>query len=456
MLFRGSRISKQTTQQPYVAITETIVLSLLGVLFGFLFARDFAFFSPPGFTWLLVGPFLSGLYYGFGYALNSSLFLIASMLYAIYYHPSPDWNFDTLFPIALALLMTSLIAGEFRNYWNRQISKLQVSFNYVDHRLEEVTNAFNMLKISHERLAQQAASRSTLRDSILSVRTHIIKAKKADADLVALSSLILKIFSDYGSIQQAGMYVLNDSGDINTEAIAFFGGYFEITPQDTVLQKTLLTLKTTTLKPELVTKEKYSNLLLLAIPIRDVCGHIWGIVLVNKMPFRAFRPDNIRLLSILGEHIADLIGMSQFKTHTVAKDADFQYFLWQVKRCINDIHNFGIISCLVGVQLQDKKSADGLKNLIMGRQRGLDNAWAVKNVAGNECILVLLPLTDIEGADGYKARLEQMVKENYGYADLDEASIKFYKKDLLGCDNLQELMSDIFQMLAIEQSILSH
>jgi len=124
------RLSKTATKTS-TAVTETIVLTLLGIILGSWFTPDVAFFAVPGFSWLLIGPFLSGLRYGFVYALNSALFLIAFMWGVSQYLSL--WNSVSFSSTALSILFIATVAGEFNNYWQRQINKLQVASDYLDH-----------------------------------------------------------------------------------------------------------------------------------------------------------------------------------------------------------------------------------------------------------------------------------------------------------------------------------
>ncbi len=442
------RLSKSATKTS-TAVTETIVLTILGIILGFWFTPEAAFFAVPGFSWLIIGPFLSGLRYGFVYSLNSALFLIAFMWSVSEYLAL--WSTVSFSSTALSILFIATVAGEFHNYWQRQINKLQVASDYLDRRLAEVSKAFNLIKISHDRLVQRTASRSTLRDSILAVRTHIMKAKLTDSDIVSLSGLILRIFADYGSIQQAGLYTLDEDGKFNSSAIAFFGGHFELNVDDVLLKKTLSELKTTSLKPELATKEEYSHLLLLAIPLVDVYGELRALILVNKMPFRAFRQDNIRLAAILGGHIADLISMKSSSDYT--GNIDLQYFMLQLKRCMNDVKAFDLPGSIVCLQIDNKKHGSGINALVIGRQRGLDSVWALKNKQGKHCVFLLLPLTDLAGIEGYKVRLQLMIQENYGYKSLEDAGVTLIPRGLADSESSKDLMLELFHKVEIDEKL---
>jgi hypothetical protein len=449
-MLREDYVAKKTAKE-FTAVIETILLTLFGVFLGYFLTPKADFFVGVGFSWVLLGPFLSGLRYGFAYALNS-LLLVIVLMGILHHYYFPDWSFDGVLRTTLGIFFIAITAGEFRNYYGRRIKKLEVSFNYVDQRLGEVTNAFNLLKISHERLAQQAASKSTLRDSLLMVREHVMRAKSSGSDL---NQLILGIFSDYGSVQQAGIYTLDTSGKLNTTPSASIGGHFEVNTKDLLLQKSLLTQKTTVLKPDLSTRKEYSNLLLLVVPIVDVFGHVWGVVLVNKMPFRAFRPENINLLSVLGGHIADLVGMVKLEEYSV-ENPDLQYFMLQVKRCMNDAKFFLQPSSLIGIQLTNRKESESISHSIMKAQRGLDCAWSMTNELGQHCILIILPLTDFAGVDGYKLRLGNTLAENYGYPSLADAEVTLYRKNVVHYATLHELMFSLFELMNIDETLLIH
>jgi len=278
-----------------------------------------------------------------------------------------------------------------------------------------------------------------------------MKAKLTDSDIVSLSGLILRIFADYGSIQQAGLYTLDENGKFNNTAIAFFGGHFELNVDDVLLKKALSDLKTTSLKPELATKEEYSHLLLLAIPLVDVYGELRALILVNKMPFRAFRQDNIRLSAILGGHIADLISMKSSSDY--AGSIDLQYFMLQLKRCMNDVKAFDLPGSIVCLQIDNKRHGSGINALVIGRQRGLDSVWALNNKQGMYCVFLLLPLTDSPGIEGYKVRLQLMLKENYGYNSLEDSGVTFIPRGLADSESSKGLMLEFFHHVGIDEKL---
>lgn len=447
----GLNLNKKPVKKR-IAISETIVLMAISLLLGKLLSPDAAFFSVTGFTWLMVAPFLSALRYGYTYAVSSALGLILIMwMGAKYYPPWQDISFATS---AFSILFIAIVAGEFHNYWQRQIAKLTISNTTLDQRLTEVTSAFNMVKISHDMLKHRTASRTSLRDSILAVHKRIIKAQKTNTDIKEVSTYILNIFSDYISIQQAGLYVLAESGKLNTSATASFGERFELNQNDFLLVKAIATHKIASLKPDLMTKDTYSNTLLLAIPLVDVYDRMWGIILVKKMPFRAFKPANIRLAAILAGHIADLIGM-RVDSQPMG-DIELQSFIVQVKRCMINVREPAIPSYLVAIQLTNKQHAINMRALVLGNQRSLDSSWTVNNKNNETIIFILLPLTDLSGVSDYKARIEQIIRQHFEFHDLETAGIKFQQHNLAHITALEMLMNDLFQELEIDLPSLDY
>ena len=436
-----TRIKKVThNTQKITAIIETCILTLLSVGLGEIVSPSAPFYSIQGFSWLSLAPFLVGLRYGFAYAVNSSLVLIAVMWAgANYYEP---WIGQSFSSTALSVLAIAIISGEFRNYWHRKLVKLETSSVYLDTRLSEVSSAFQILKNSHDRLVQRIASRSSLRDSILGVREHILKVKMTDSGITGLGTLILRNFADYISIQQAGLYIIDDDGAFNFKPVAVLGGEFKVDKNDLLLKQVLEARKTVSLKADLVSKEEFSHVLLLAIPLMDVFGQLWGVVLVNRMPFRSFKPDNIQLASILAGHIADI--MSMRSDLEPMKDPELQSFIVQVMRLIVDVQSFSMSGMLVALELSHKEYGDNMAALIIGKQRGLDSTWLVHNRSKTPILFVLLPLTDSVGMEGYRLRLLQLMEDNYQIYSLEQAGINIYPYDLSGRKLIEEVMLSYF------------
>jgi hypothetical protein len=146
------------------------------------------------------------------------------------------------------------------------------------------------------------------------------------------------------------------------------------------------------------------------IPLVDTQGQVLAILAVRQMPFFAFQERTLSLLALLAGHIADLL-RSDLQVLQLESD-DAQHFTRQLKRSLVDVEQHGLSGCLYAFELT--QANDELTRLFERSQRGLDLHLGLANNRGNGLLLVLLPLTSAEGAQGYLARLGKLIHEHFG------------------------------------------
>jgi hypothetical protein len=60
-----------------------------------------------------------------------------------------------------------LLTGEFSGLWMRRVRRAETLSNYLDERLERLTEQYYLLRLSHDRLEQELLTRPlTLRDAL--------------------------------------------------------------------------------------------------------------------------------------------------------------------------------------------------------------------------------------------------------------------------------------------------
>lgn len=428
------------------AVVETICLAMGGILLGYWFMPHAPFFSVQGFSWFMLGPLLSGLRYGFSYAINSVILLVAIATAAhVYNLPWAQGSTTNLF---LSLLFIAIIAGEFRNYWHRRLQRLNAVACYLDERITEVSHAFNMLKHSHDRLEQLIASRTSLRDSLLSIRRQIMLSHTDNEGLSGLGLLILRSLADFGSLQGASLHAIDPvTKQINTHAIASIGNEIILNVRNSLIQKALSEHKTVSLKLDLIAQHEEE--LLLVIPLIDVYGKMWGLIAVNKMPFRAFREDNIQLLAVLSGYIGDLLGIKmQSKMHI--GDENMLYFYVQALRCMQDVINYNIPASVLGMEFKDSQHSIQLTQLVTRLHRDLDQLLLIKNKLGNQVALFIFPLTNWQGIESYCVNFNGVIRKEL---NLDTAAIRFYKISLAADMNLDTEMKLLAEELNLDNNV---
>jgi len=113
------------------------------------------------------------------------------------------------------------------------------------------------------------------------------------------------------------------------------------------------------------------------------------------------------------------------------QDLDSQEFSKNLKRSLIDAQRHGLDASLFALEVTDSSHSDELLRLIEGSRRGLDLQLKVINQRANTCVLVLLPLTSSEGAQGYLFRLSTLLSERFGVGNtLESLQVRVSAHDL--------------------------
>ncbi len=435
---------------------ETIIITVTGFSIGYLCLPDAPFFTIPGFTWLMVGPFLSGIRYGFFYAVMSVLLVLGILGYGQLYQLS--WATDSLHTIGLVLLWIAFVVGESRSYWGRRINQLNASNQSLKQQLSEISIAYSLTKNSHDRLQELSVSKVSLRDGVLELRKQIEDTNKLNENLDEVGSIILKVLSDQADIESASLHEVGEDLRMKSDPIDSFGSSVPIDLNNPLLIEALRTKKTVSLKNRLVADNLYTDSVLLAIPLVDVTGKVWGIVAVSKMPFRSYSSDNIRSISILAGYIGDLLAKKDRAAFSLVEDANLQDFFLQIDRCIKDRSSFDIPAVVFGFEIKYRHKSDSInqltkieseqiRNILTVHTLGLEKFWTGINRQGNPVFLLLLPLTTSVSAASYIKGLETLFDERSTFQISRDLSPK---KVLTATDRAADVMDVMASRLNID------
>ena len=399
--------SKETAV--WVKWLETILLTLLFLAVGIWLNPENPLFIGETFPWPVLAALGAGLRYGFMMALVSSslMFTGAALMYRAGVVPGEQLPYTW----GVGILASSLVAGEFRDYWDRRIEKLVAANQYRHVRLEEFTRNFYLLKVSHDRLEQQLAGNSnSLREALRRLYSEISHARGTGLN-AETGALIMRLLVRYGQLQVAAIYPIH-AGELAKEPVATVGSSRPLDPNDPLLvhaleHRTLVSVHT----------EYRDNLgdldthLLLALPLIDSEQHMVGVVAVEAMPFFSFQPKTLRLLAIMTGHMTDmLLEHSQVSGQA---QADWRHFLFQLARVNSDARDHNLPSTLVHFDFNSAASATHVHQMMQQMRRGLDVITQPPEAQDTQ-IVVLLPLTDELGAAAYLQRLADAVQQQSG------------------------------------------
>ncbi len=433
-----------TPAPPALAWLETLAITIALPLLGLWLWPEDALFVYADFPWLIMAPLLAGIRYGFVYGFTSALVLILGIAVAWRWQLLPIVHFPSEY--SLGLLIVGMLAGEFCDMWGRRTRRLAAAGDYQRIRTDEFTRAYHLLKVSHDRLEHRlAANTQSLREALHSMRRRLMAAKPGKEPLHTLGNLMLGIFSNYGHLQVASLHAVNMTGGIAESALASVGTSPPINVADALLVEALRLGQMTSVRaqPPVQREVDHRTALLAAIPVVDVSGRIWAMVAVHEMPFMAFHEENLKLLAVLAGHMGDILAAGVGGPD--AQDPAEQDFMRQLRRSIEDARRYKLPAMIVRLTFDPTRAPANLVELIVERRRGLDQLWLSTSPVATPFVLLLMPLTDALGTEGYISGLERLIRERYGLS-LAQAGMIVQSHELSGKDTVEGVMEYLGKM----------
>ncbi|WP_407293256.1 PelD GGDEF domain-containing protein [Stutzerimonas zhaodongensis] len=412
-----------------VSWLETWFLSGLAIALGYWLTPDDPLMVNGTFPWTVMAPLLLGMRYGFMRGLVSAVLLILAL---IAYHRYGNGLYPEMpASFIVGVLISGMLVGEFRDIWERRLERLDMANDYRQLRLDEFTRAHYILRISHDRLEQRVAgSDQSLRSSLVGLRNQLRSLPRGDDPLAALAEPVLNLLAQYGSFRAAGLYRVSD-GSVVPEPLSAVGEIGPLDERDLLVRMCLQRGELVSIREQLLERGEHRqhSLYQLCVPLIDTEDRILAILAVEQMPFFSFNDRIFGLLAILAGHIADLI-LSDPQTLQL-EDSDSQAFSQNLKRSLSDAQNHGLDASLFALEVMESSHSQEMLQLIEGSRRGLDLQHKVINQRGHTCVLVLLPLTSGEGAQGYLLRLNTLLSERFGQGKTLEAlQVRVFAYDL--------------------------
>ena len=391
---------------------EVIIFTALALGLPILFNAEDPFWTEGGFSWPVLGPLLVALRYGFSKGFISILCLLIGQLLLLkvtILSTQSGFNINAM----IGYIIVIMIAGEFRDVWERTNQKQSIELEYVTDRLETFTRQYHLISSSHDKIEQMLAGHTlSLRESLQAVRTSIGHLKERRLDSAAQK--IIDLFVEYGMLEKAALYkVENDT--ILEPSLASIGQMGTPKANDPLViamfeEKELVSVKDEKASSGL---SKYH----IAIPLIDVNNTIYGAILVEKIQFFALKNTTLTLLAVMAGHIGDLLRHEI--TNPVMNKEESPYFISQIKRANKEAKRYNIPSQLLKIKamsISDKSTQ--LMGYLNEARRGLD-IYLYDNE--NQVLLLLMPLADELEKAGFIARMNTWCKERTGntLAELD-------------------------------------
>lgn len=425
------------------SLIELLLLTMLPICIGFLLKPDDPFFLQHRFPILLIPSLLLALRYGMISGMASFSLSLATITgaYILGIGGMHDFPGETLFGI----LVFTLITGEMTNRSLAEIRRSQSENKFLKMRFGEFTNAYHVMKVSHDQLKEQLAnSKFSLREALQMVREKLMQNDQQDQQGLNAQAghELLSIFNYFCATQVAGVYVVNESGMVAKHPVAVQGNMKALDENDQLILHALEQGVMVSICSETYANKSIEELktdLLAVIPIKDVSGHLWGIVAVAEMHFTAFQDGNLNLMQLIGSYTGDLLSQAENNFYA---EGGRQAFLGELKSSWHLAKDFGVISSIVRIVFQKSIPADDYVSAIVQRIRSLDHAWIFSDEKKHRVICLLMPLITENEYHNFRNSLESFLRDRFGQT-VEDAGGAFQYMEIRGKRRLYDYVSFI-------------
>lgn len=397
-------------------LLELFLFTLLPPGLGFLFHPVDPFFLQSSFPVLIGPPFLFALRYGSAPAMGSVALTGIGLYGAFYYRVGNVPHYPG--PLLLGILLLTLITGEATDRSLSQLQRSKIEKDLLARRFGQFTNAYHVMKISHDQLKEQLANtRFSLRDALQMVREKLQKRHKDGRGGLSakVGDDVLSALGYFCAIQIAGIYPVDDTGKVARQPIAVKGKMGEFKENDPLIGKTLLQGALVSVLPETYiagSPDALGTDLLAAVPIKDSSDRIWGIVAVAEMHFSAFQSENLNLMQLICAYTGDLLSQA---AHIFYAADDRQNFIGELENTWRLAGKFGIVSSLICIDFKKKHPPEAFLDAIVNRLRSLDHAWFFSDSRNCMKSCLLMPLMGETEYLHFRNHLDDYLTEKFGH-----------------------------------------
>ncbi len=367
------------------------------------------FYINQGFPWPWLAVWLIALRYGALAGAVAALELLAAW-YLI--ESGPGIEFARVYFLGGGIV--TLIAGEFGSFWGARAHRFREATHYMDDKIERLTRRLYLLKLSHDELELEMVDRpGTLRDALFELRT-IMEAEhdKLPTNQLPGAKALMHFMAQYCQIEAGGIFRWNEGPKPSMTLLASIGTAEPPEMDDPMLRRAIETGQSIHLQDSLIDQSRKLSLLVVA-PIRNELGDTVGVLAVNRLPFMALNPDNLRNIWVLLQSYGEYLRLSA-RSHELAllwpaAPLDLRHELAWLQRLQLD---FGLQSWCVVWRAAHSKAPDILEQVRQLHASG-EMAWVIKR-GSSRALVSLMPFVGIEQVKLQAGRIQEALAHSFG------------------------------------------
>ncbi len=385
---------------PAAVAAETVLLPLIAIGLGMAWNAHDPLWTQSAFPWAWLAPVVLALRYGPLAGLGGAFVLLLGWLalHVDHWDTFPQLHF-------LGGLILVMVVGEFSSLWQARARRAETLQVYLEQRLEHLVRQHYLLRLSHDRLEQELIGRPmSMRDALATLQSLNHQA----SDRTGTAPALLQLLAQYCQIESAGIYPVNDE-QLAPQALAQLGGHTRLHAQDPLIAQALETRRLCHVSQALSTGQ--STHYVAVAPLLDLAGEIYGMLVIEEMPFFALQDENLQTINLLLGYYTDGLSMQALARPLVAQLPECPpAFAFEAQRLAHIQQSTRVPSVVVALECLPRAVAQDIPAQIHRLKRELDEIWEI-TAAGRTVLAVLMPLGSQATAEGYIARLEQWAEQ---------------------------------------------
>jgi hypothetical protein len=421
---------KNTENSVLYVMSESLLITVIPLIIGFtFFYPDDPFLFQTGFPWCILAPLLIGLRYGFIIGFSSALLYVLFIFIAKHIGLFQIESFPS--GMSVGLLLTGMLAGEFRDIWEKINYQLTVENTYKENRLKELTKGYLLLQVSHNLLEQKVlGSPISLRSVLMRLKESIpLSEIQRGSSLSGIADNLFALFGEYGGVQIASLYEVHkhtELVEIGNEPIGIMGSPKPVNNNNVLVRKSLKTGCAVVASKE----SELNDDVIAVVPLVNTNNEVLALLTINEMVFVDYNYRTIDLLTLIGGYLGDAVST----TSLVDGEISFtrENFDYHIKRSLIDIKRCDISISLLVFNIKTLDDFQYMYRIVRNNSRKLDQLWVPGRAEYVLTICLLMPLTGESGVGKYISRIENYyrLEKNKNFKDSGiNVSTKLLTKD---------------------------
>lgn len=406
---KSSPLGKLTvaSERPWVIVSETVLVPAFALLLGYAVNRPDPLWIDSDFPWAWFAPMMIALRYGpiAGLCSAGVLLLGWAGLNQQDFSQFPQQYF-------LGGLIMVMIVGEVSSVWRTHLRRERTARHYQDQRMEQLVRQHYLLRLSHDQLEQQLIGQPvSMRDALHQLRD--LKGTTGD------TQVLLNLLSQFCQINVASIVPFHN-GSLSNHAIAQIGGSSSINLDDPLIQQALSTHSLCHISSSL--KDGQNTSYVVAAPMLDLSNEMFGMLVVEEMPFFALQEETLQTINLLLGYYTDSIAANSLAHPLLQAHPECPpQFAFELQRMEHVLRTSELPSIVLALQFSSNAMLAEIPQFIMRMERMLDQSWLCEG-SDKSVLAILMPLGSYASSEGLLNRITTGLEQR-GITSIEEAGI---------------------------------